>query len=65
MAETLDKHAATRALGPYRMLVLDGHEGHESAAFQEYCKSNNNITLRLPAHSSHITQLLDVRCLVF
>jgi hypothetical protein len=48
--------------GPYRMLVLDGHESHESVAFQEYCKSHNIITLGLPAYSSHLTQPLDVGC---
>lgn len=57
-----DKHTAARARGPYRMLVLDGHESHESAAFQEYCKSHNIITLGLPAHSSHLTQPLDIGC---
>jgi hypothetical protein len=44
------------------MLVLDGHESHESAGFQEYCKANNIITLGLPPHSSHLTQPLDVGC---
>jgi DDE superfamily endonuclease len=43
------------------MLVLDRHESHELAAFQDYCKTNNIITLCLPPHSSHLTQLLDVR----
>jgi hypothetical protein len=28
-----DKHTTARAKGLYRMLVLDGHESHESAAF--------------------------------
>ncbi len=44
------------------MLILDGHESHESAAFQEFCKEHNIITLGLPAHSSHLTQPLDVGC---
>ena len=57
-----DKHTRSCAKGPYRMLVLDGHESHESAAFQEYCKDNNIITLCLPPHSSHLTQPLDVGC---
>ena len=57
-----DKHTASRARGPYRMLVLDGHESHESAEFQEYCKAHNIITLCLPPHSSHLTQPLDVGC---
>jgi hypothetical protein len=45
------------------MLVLDGHESHDSAAFQAYCKTNNIIPLCLPAHSSHLTQPLDVGCI--
>ncbi|TVY13429.1 hypothetical protein LARI1_G009571 [Lachnellula arida] len=57
-----DKHTNARTKGPYRMLVLDGHESHESAEFQEYCKAHNIITLGLPPHSSHLTQPLDVGC---
>ena len=44
------------------MLVLDRHKSHESAEFQEYYKAHNIITLRLPPHSSYLTQPLDVRC---
>ena len=44
------------------MLVLDRHESHESAEFQEYCKAYNIITLGLPPHSSYLTQPLDVGC---
>jgi hypothetical protein len=57
-----DKHTTTRTKGLYRILVLDGHESHESAEFQEYCKAHNIITLGLPPHSSYLTQPLDVRC---
>lgn len=57
-----DKHTAARARVPYRMLVLDGHDSHKSAEFQEYCKAQNIITLGLPPHSSHLTQPLDVGC---
>jgi hypothetical protein len=42
--------------------VLDRHESHESAEFQEYCKTYNIITLGLPPYSSHLTQPLDVGC---
>jgi len=41
---------------------MDGHKSHESAEFQEYCRSNNIITLCLPPHSSHLTQPLDIGC---
>jgi hypothetical protein len=44
------------------MLLLDGHESHVSAAFNDYCMSNNIITLCLPAYSFHLTQPLDVGC---
>jgi hypothetical protein len=57
-----EKHTATYTKGLYRMLILDGHESHESAEFQEYCKAHNIITLCLPPHSSHLTQPLDVGC---
>ena len=57
-----DEHSKFRRMGAYRMLVLDGHESHVNAAFEDYCKQNNIITLCLPAHSSHLTQPLDVGC---
>ena len=37
------------------MLVLNGHESYKLAAFEEYYKAYNIITLRLPAHSSYLT----------
>jgi hypothetical protein len=42
--------------------MLDRHESHESAEFQEYYKAHSIITLYLPPHSSHLTQPLDIRC---
>lgn len=55
-----NRHTKSRAVGINRMLVLDGHESHVSADFQQYCKDNNIITISLPPHSSHLTQPLDV-----
>ena len=55
-----DKHTRARTKGGYRMLVLDGHESHQSVDFEAYCKDHNIIPICLPAHSSHITQPLDV-----
>jgi hypothetical protein len=57
-----DKHTKSRTKGVYRMIVLDGHESHQSAEFEAFCKGNNIITISLPAHSSHLTQPLDVGC---
>jgi len=44
------------------MLALDRHEIHELAGLQKYCEANNIIPLCLPAHSSYLTQPLDVGC---
>ena len=55
-----NKHTRARTKGAYRMLVLDGHESHQSVDFEAYCQDHNIITLCLPPHSSHITQPLDV-----
>jgi hypothetical protein len=55
-----DQHTRARQKGRYRMLVLDGHESHINAEFNEYCKANNIVPLCLPSHSSHLTQPLDV-----
>jgi hypothetical protein len=57
-----DKHTSSRTKGKYRLLVLDGHESHHSAQFEEYCRTNSIVTVCMPAHSSHILQPLDVGC---
>jgi hypothetical protein len=57
-----DRHTKTRTVGTYRMLIIDGHESHNSAEFQQYCKDQKIISLCMPAHSSHLLQPLDVGC---
>lgn len=57
-----EKFTRPKTVGTYRLLVLDGHESHHSAAFEEYCRTNNILTLCMPAHSSHLLQPLDVGC---
>jgi hypothetical protein len=57
-----DKYTYDQRVDVYRMIVLDGHESHFSAQFEEFCKEKNIIALCLPTHSSHITQPLDVGC---
>jgi hypothetical protein len=57
-----EKHTKDRKTGVHRLLVLDGHESHVSGDFELYCKEYNIIILRMPAHSSHILQPLDVAC---
>ena len=57
-----NKYTKERTIGQYRLLILDGHESHISAQFQQYCKKHNIITLCMPPHSSHLLQPLDVGC---
>ncbi|KAL9561254.1 hypothetical protein ACKAV7_014609 [Fusarium commune] len=40
-----NRATTNRSTGPYRLLILDGHESHQSADFQIYCEENNIITL--------------------
>jgi hypothetical protein len=62
LKEVFDKHTASRTIGRYRLLILDGHSSHNTAEFDFFCKSNQIIPLYMPAHSSHLLQPLDVSC---
>ena len=57
-----DRSTTNRSTGPYRLLILDGHESHHSADFERYCQEHKIITLCMPAHASHLLQPLDVGC---
>jgi hypothetical protein len=57
-----DKSTRGRRVGTYRLLLLDGHESHESIEFRDYCEANQIIPLCMPAHASHLLQPLDVGC---
>lgn len=57
-----EKHTTGRIKGTKRLLVLDGHESHNSVQFQDFCKERGIITLCMPPHSSHLLQPLDVGC---
>jgi hypothetical protein len=57
-----DEHTKKRVVGTHRLLAIDGHESHNSLAFQQYCKENKIITICMPPHSLHLLQPLDVGC---
>ncbi|KAF2175970.1 CENP-B protein [Zopfia rhizophila CBS 207.26] len=57
-----DKHTKGRTVGVHRLLIIDGHESHDSLEFQQLCKEKSIITLCMPSHSSHLLQPLDVGC---
>lgn len=56
------KHTDSKVVGARRLLILDGHESHQSLEFQELCKENNIYTLCMPPHLSYLLQPLDVGC---
>jgi hypothetical protein len=51
-----------RAAGNWRLLIMDGHGSHETADFMTFCFMHRIYLLRLPPHTSHLTQPLDVGC---
>jgi len=60
--EHFDKYTKEHTVGAYRLLILDGHESHESLKFKQLCEEKKIITLCMPPHSSHLLQPLDVGC---
>ncbi|KAF2741722.1 DDE-domain-containing protein, partial [Sporormia fimetaria CBS 119925] len=55
-------HTKARSVGSYRLLIVDGHESHQSFEFHKFCKEEKIIVLCMPSHSSHILQPLDLVC---
>lgn len=56
-------HTESHTKGTYRLLLLlDGNSSHATPEFDHYCCTNNIITLRMPAHTSHLLQPLDAGC---
>lgn len=46
--------------GKYRMLMFDGHGSYISDNFSWFCWQKNIVPYRLPAHTTHLLQPLDV-----
>ena len=49
-------------MGAYCLLVINGHESHNSLQFIKYCKENKIVILYMPLHLSHILQPLNIDC---
>jgi hypothetical protein len=45
--------------GPF-LLILDGHTSHVSIDVIKTARENNVVLVRLPSHSTHLMQVLDV-----
>jgi hypothetical protein len=56
------QHTEARTVGSHRLLIIDGHESHQSLEFQNLCEESKIIALCMPPHASHILQPLDVGC---
>ena len=47
---------------PYKLLLFDGHDSHDTEEFKQLAKSHNIIILKFPPHLTHLMQPLDVGC---
>ena len=55
-----DTYSEKTRKGTYRLLILDGYGSHLTYEFFLFAKTNNIILFKLPPHSTHLTQPLDV-----
>lgn len=60
LKQVFDPFSKPYATGAKRLLILDGHSSHQTAEFDDFCKENAIICLRMPPHTSHLLQPLDV-----
>jgi hypothetical protein len=58
--DVFDPQTRARACGKPRVLINDGFATHESVELLEFCFHHNIILCRLPSHTSHKLQPLDV-----
>lgn len=62
LQKVFEPATASRTVGRYRLLILDGHSSYATASFDKFCTERMIIPLYLPPHSSHLLQPLDVGC---
>ena len=53
-------HSRGTLRGRYRLLIMDGYGSHLTYKFWDFARNHKIILFRLPAHSTHLTQPLDV-----
>lgn len=58
--DVFDPLTCAKAQGKPRVLINDGFATHESADLLEFCFQKNIILCRLPSHTSHKLQPLDI-----
>ena len=60
LKDVFDRYTKGKARNSWRMLILDGHGSHISAAFITYCWENKILLIIYPPHATHNLQPLDV-----
>ena len=55
-------HSKIHQVSAWRLLIVDSYGSHLTLEFLDYATDYNIILFRLPAHTTHITQPLDVGC---
>ena len=53
-------HSRGTQRGVYRLLIMDGYGSHLTYKFWAFARDHKIVLFRLPAHSTHLTQPLDV-----
>ncbi|XP_052283399.1 uncharacterized protein LOC127880180 [Dreissena polymorpha] len=62
IAEHLMKYLPERSPDKPVLLLYDGHKSHINLGLIDWAREHNVILFILPAHTSHVLQLLDVGC---
>ena len=60
LKHNFEPHTHEKAEGRTRLLIFDGHGSHTTPDVLRHCILNNIQVTLLPAHSSHLTQPLDI-----
>ena len=55
-----DRESAKTQLGVWRLLLMDGYGAHETFEFITYCNQHKIMPFRMPPHTTHLLQSLDV-----
>jgi len=54
LSEIFEPNTASKSIGKYRLLILNGHGSHATPEFDQYCSYRSIITLYMPPYSSHL-----------
>lgn len=60
--EHFDECTRKKSKGEWRMLIMDGASIHTNEEFVRVCYSKNILPFRLPPHTTHLLQPLNVVC---